>query len=54
MMKMIRVELDYLEDIFENEYLPDDGSDYKAELYSDRTPSVFEGENIILPDWSKR
>jgi hypothetical protein len=51
---MTKVDTDYLEDVFENEYLPDDDSDYKCEYYRDGSvPSVFENENIILPDWSK-
>jgi len=51
---MERLDLDYLEDIFANEYLADDGSDYKNEMYDDgRTPTIFNSENAILPDWSK-
>ena len=45
--------LDYLEDIFEDEYLADDGSDYKNEIDNPASPTVFASSKIILPDWSK-
>lgn len=51
---MAGTDFDYLEDVFSEEYLPDDSSDYKNERKEDlHAPSVFNGKNIILPDWGK-
>ena len=46
------MKMDYLEDVFEDEYLADDGSDYKSEMPDASSEATYSANRICLPDYA--